>query len=83
MAASAYRHDIAEVAIRHALRNLIAVAPDPRDEAVTLFLGPDRGGNLVEVGVLSTDEGPLIIHAMAARTSRFPRPRSDRGPNPR
>jgi hypothetical protein len=34
-------------------------------------LGPDRAGNLVEVGVLVLEEGPLIIHAMAARTHRF------------
>jgi len=36
-----------------------------------LFLGPDRAVNLIEVGVLGTDEGPLIIHAMAARAGRF------------
>jgi len=36
-----------------------------------LFLGPDRAVNLIEVGVLGTDEGPLIIHAMVARAGRF------------
>ena len=72
VAASAHRHDIAEDDIRHALRNLIAVAADPQDDDVTLFLGPDRAGNLVEVAVLALDDGPLIIHAMAARTHRFP-----------
>lgn len=72
MAASAHRHDITEDDIRHSLRNLLAVADDPLDDDVTLFLGPDRAGNLVEVGVLATDDGPVVIHAMAARTSRFP-----------
>ena len=43
---------------------------------MTLFLGPDRAVNLIEVGVLATDDGPLIIHAMPARTRRFP-PRKD------
>jgi hypothetical protein len=57
--------------IRHALRNVVAVADDPGHDDVTLFLGRDRAGNLVEVGVLVLEEGPLIIHAMAARTHRF------------
>ncbi len=69
--ASAHRHGFTDEDIRHALRNFIAVAADPRDDDVTLFLGPDRAVNLIEVGVLGTDEGPLIIHAMAARAGRF------------
>lgn len=72
---SAHAHRIAEEDIRHALRNIIAVADDPHDEDVTLFLGPDRSVNLVEVGVLATDDGPLIIHAMPARTRRFRPPK--------
>lgn len=72
VAATAHRHDITEDDIRHSLRNLLAVADDPIDDDVTLFLGPDRAGNLVEVGVLATDDGPVVIHAMAARASRFP-----------
>jgi hypothetical protein len=72
---SAHRHGFTDEDIRHALRNLIAVAADPRDDDVTLFLGPDRALNLIEVGVLSTEEGLLIIHAMAARTDRFQNPK--------
>lgn len=52
---------------------MIATADDPEDEDVTLFLGADAAGNLLEIGVLSTDEGPVIIHAMPARVHRFPR----------
>lgn len=74
-AASAYRHGYVDDDIRHALRNLVAVAADPRDDNVTLFLGPDRAANLIEVGILSTDDGPLVIHAMAARTKRFRPPK--------
>jgi hypothetical protein len=37
--------------------------------------GPDYAGNLIEVGVLATDDGPLIIHAMAACTGRFQPPK--------
>ncbi|MGH3849524.1 MAG: hypothetical protein ACRDRT_07470 [Pseudonocardiaceae bacterium] len=69
---SAYRHGSNDQDIRHALRNTIAVADDPQDEDVTLFLGPDQGANLIEIGVLATNDGPLIIHAMPARTRRFP-----------
>jgi hypothetical protein len=69
--ASAYRHGISDADIRHALRNVIAVADDASDDAVTLFLGPDRAAKLIEVGVLDTEDGPLIIHAMTGRTARF------------
>jgi len=72
---SAHRHGITDRDIRHALRNFIAVATDPHDGDVTLFLGPDRAVNLIEVGVLATNEGPLIIHAMPARTGRFNLPK--------
>jgi len=71
VAASAYRHGVTEDDIRHVLRNLVAVAADPGDDDVTLFLGPDRAANLIEVGMLATDDGPVIIHAMAARGRRF------------
>jgi len=65
------RTGITDEDIRHALGNLIAVAADPQDDDVTLFLGAHRAVNLIEVGVLATDDGPLIIHAMPARTGRF------------
>lgn len=69
----ARRHEISDDEIRHALRNFIAVADDPGgNEDVTLFLGAkDTSGELIEVGVLDTDDGPVIIHAMAGRMHRF------------
>lgn len=54
VAASAYRHGLVDDDIRRALRNLVAFAADPRDDDVTLFLGPDQAANLIEVGILST-----------------------------
>jgi hypothetical protein len=69
---SAHRHGSTDEDIRHALRNMIAVADDSENEDVTLFLDPDQAVNLIEVGVLATDEGPLVIHAMPARVHRFP-----------
>ena len=68
---SARRHGIADEEIRHALRNFIAQSDDTGDDDVTMFIGPDATGNLVEVGVLSTEDGPVVIHAMPGRINRF------------
>jgi len=68
---SARRHGIPDEAIRHALRHHFAYAADPEDESMDLLLGPDYGGNLIEVGILDTGEEKVIIHAMAARMWRF------------
>lgn len=57
--------------IRHVLRNFIAHSDDTGDDDVTMFIGPDATGNLVEVGVLSTDDGPVVIRAMPGRINRF------------
>jgi hypothetical protein len=32
-----------------------------------MALGPDPAGNLYEIGVVGSDEGTLIVHAMRAR----------------
>lgn len=50
IAASAHRHGFIDEDIRHALRNLVAVAADPRDDDVTLLLGPDQAANLMRSG---------------------------------
>jgi hypothetical protein len=68
---SARRHSIDDDTIRHVLRNFIAQTDDTGDDDVTMFIGPDPNGNLVEVGVLATDDGPVIIHAMPGRMNRF------------
>lgn len=68
--ASARRHGVADDDIRHALRNWIDV--NDEDDDVTLFLGPDRAGNLIEVGVVADAAGARIIHAMRpARPHKF------------
>ena len=68
---SARRHGVSDDDIRHALRNFIARTDDAEDESVELFLGPDHAANLIEVGVLQTSEGLVIIHAMPGRMGRF------------
>jgi hypothetical protein len=68
---SAHKHGVSDDNIRHALAHILNAADDPQDDDVTLFLGPDEENNLIEVGVLDTDDGPVVIHAMAARLHRF------------
>ncbi len=68
---SAHRHGIDDDTIRHVLRNFIAQSDDTGDDDVTLFIGPDTTGDLIEVGVLVTDDGPVVIHAMPGRINRF------------
>jgi len=52
-------------AYRHHLIALIAFAtPAP---SVTMFVGPSRTGEPLEVGVVVDDDGEAIIHAMPAR----------------
>jgi hypothetical protein len=51
----------------HALRNPVRVAA-PDDEGLTMFVGPRPGdGDLLEVGVVDGEQGPIIVHAMRAR----------------
>ena len=65
IAPSAGRHGIREDSMMHALRNPIRI--ESLDEGFTMFVGPDRAGNLLEVGVIDSDRGPVIVHAMPAR----------------
>ncbi len=36
-------------------------------EGLTVLIGADQAGNLVEIGVVDSDEGPVVVHAMPAR----------------
>ena len=40
---------------------------DDPDDGFTIFVGADTSGNLLEVGVIDSVDGPIIIHAMPAR----------------
>lgn len=64
IADSARKHGIADDDILHAFRNPIAV----HDDDVTVFVGADRAGSLLEIGIVESAEGvPVIVHAMFAR----------------
>jgi hypothetical protein len=62
---SARKHGVSDENILHAFNNPILV--EDLDEKMTMFIGPDQAGNLYEIGVVSTDEGPIVVHAMKAR----------------
>jgi hypothetical protein len=68
IARSARRHDISDEAVHHALR--LPISFERRDDGVTLLIGADWGGNLIEVGYVETDGDDLVVvHAMPARAS--------------
>jgi hypothetical protein len=69
IADSARRHGIADEDMLHAARN--AIAAEDLDDGFTMFIGPARDASLVEVGVVDGEDGPVIVHAMMARSRYF------------
>ena len=65
VADSALKHGLAREAILHAFRNPIR-AYDV-DDGFTMLIGPAPNADLLELGVVSGTEGPVIVHAMPAR----------------
>lgn len=65
IAASAKRHGITDDAMADAFNHPILV--DELDDGFTMFVGGDQSGNLLEIGVIDSQDGPTIIHAMPAR----------------
>ena len=41
---------------------------DDLDDGFVMFVGADTAGNLLEVGVIDSADGPIIVHAMPARS---------------
>lgn len=62
---SARKHGIPDVDIIHAFDH--PTRYQELDEGFTLVIGPARSGQLLELGFIDTDEGPVIVHAMPAR----------------
>ena len=57
---------MSEDSIRHALRNHIDLF-DVGD-GMTMVIGPDRSGGLIEVGVVERYDDLYVAHAMTARS---------------
>lgn len=70
IAESARKHGVSDDAMFHALRHAIRTIPGTND--VTLFIGGDHTGRLLEVGVKGLDtEDERIVHAMDLRPAFY------------
>ena len=65
VAESAFKHGVGVEDIFHAYNNLIRV--EELDEELFILVGANRAGNLLEIGVVATSDGSVIVHAMEAR----------------
>jgi hypothetical protein len=65
IADSARKHGVSDDDILHAFNNPIRV--EDLDEGLTMLVGPDHAGNLCEIGVVDSADGPILVHAMPAR----------------
>lgn len=66
---SAHRHGVAEEDMLHALR--FAIVHVRQDDDMVMFIGPDRAGNLVEVGVVTWHGILAIVHAMSPAREKY------------
>jgi hypothetical protein len=66
IAPSAHKHGVGDDTILHAFNNPIRT--EHLDQDMTMLIGPDHAGNLLEIGVVTSDDGPVIVHAMPARS---------------
>jgi hypothetical protein len=69
IAESARRHGVADVDIHHALANTVRSFVG---DNITISIGPDRAGRLVEVGWIPTDDGEeIVVHAMRPARPKY------------
>ena len=62
---SARKHGIADEDILHAFNH--PVSYEDLDDGFVMIIGPTRSAQIVELGVLDTDHGPVVVRAMTAR----------------
>ncbi len=65
IATSARKHGIHDDDMLHAFNHPMFV--EDLDEGFVMFVGADVAGNLLEIGVVDSTDGPIIVHAMTAR----------------
>ncbi|TIC78999.1 hypothetical protein [Nocardioides sp. GY 10127] len=66
---SAHRHGVAEEDMLHALR--FAITHVGQDDDMVMFIGPDRAGSLIEVGVVTWHGILAIVHAMSPAREKY------------
>lgn len=62
---SARKHGVADDDMLPALNH--PVDYEDLDEGFTMIIGPARSAQLLEIGVVDSADGPVIVHAMTAR----------------
>jgi hypothetical protein len=65
IATSARKHSVHDDDMIHAFNHPILVGD--LDDGLTMFVGADTVGSLLEVRVIDSSDGPIVIHAMPAR----------------
>ncbi|WP_228759970.1 hypothetical protein [Pseudactinotalea sp. HY158] len=65
----AHRHGVQDAAMLHALR--YPVRHFVQDDGMTMFIGPDETGTLVEVGVIEWNGIIAVAHAMRPARPKF------------
>lgn len=65
VAESAYKHGLVLEDILHAFNNPISSELVQVD--FVMLVGANRSANLLEIGVVEGEDGPVIVHAMPAR----------------
>jgi hypothetical protein len=63
--ASARKHGVADEDILHAFNHPISY--EDLDDGFVMLIGPTRSAQLIELGFIDSDHGPVIVHAMNAR----------------
>lgn len=66
---SAHRHGVSDTAMLHALR--FPVRHFVHVDAMTMFVGPDETGTLVDVGVIEWRGVIAIAHAMRSARPKY------------
>ncbi|TDE14111.1 hypothetical protein E1269_05055 [Jiangella asiatica] len=64
IAPSARKHGVSDEDILHAYR--CAMRSDDEDDGLTMVVGPSRAARLLELGVVRSAAGPVVVHAMSA-----------------
>lgn len=65
--ASARRHGVSDDDIRHAVENAVAGGRGGDENDFMMLVVPDQSGNMLEIGIVVTDDIEYAIHAMRAR----------------
>lgn len=66
---SAHRHGVSEAAMLHALRN--PIRHFVQNDSMTMFIGPDETGILLEVGVIEWHGIIAIAHAFRPARPKY------------